>query len=287
MNSKLDEKLIEEKFENVELKDKLEIDCNTGLSMLELTMLIYDYGTRFTKIYKSPINNYKNLSEINYDILCKLTKNNPDSSIEKFIDKNNGLQCGIILNHSKKHIVIVFRGSDSIIDWLYNFLIFKTRIISSIYVHYGFNKQLSPVLDELLDTVNNLTEKYNDYSIYITGHSLGGALSTLFSYYLSKTTNKKINVWSFASPRVGNYNFKKMYNKIKNIEHNRVVNNRDTVTSIPYIGYYHIGTKIYLNKNNSKILKNYFDYDNILSFFNPFDHFLTRYFINFTNSFFV
>ena len=54
-----------------------------------------------------------------------------------------------------------------------------------------------------------------DYQIIFTGHSLGGAISTLASYYYAKynlADNEPVLI-TFGQPRVGNENFARDYMK--------------------------------------------------------------------------
>ena len=39
--------------------------------------------------------------------------------------------------------------------------------------------------DQILADIKPLLEKYPDHKLYVTGHSLGAALSTLASFYLA------------------------------------------------------------------------------------------------------
>jgi alpha-beta hydrolase superfamily lysophospholipase len=57
--------------------------------------------------------------------------------------------------------------------------------------------------------------KYPDYNIYMTGHSLGGALSTLLAFKLAALedarVNKPITCLTIASPRVGNLDLQRAF----------------------------------------------------------------------------
>ena len=52
------------------------------------------------------------------------------------------MQCVIGENPHKKRYTLVFRGSESVWDWLYDLMVIKTTIFSNVSVHRGFYKQL-------------------------------------------------------------------------------------------------------------------------------------------------
>lgn len=221
---------------------------------------------------------YKNgLSDERINIL-----NNIDGDINFFKKYKNGVECGIITNHILKIIIVVFRGSDSILDWIYNLCVFKKQLKNKIYVHYGFYKQLELVKNELITELNIVCKKYKNYELFITGHSLGGALGLLFGYYISDIINKSIRVISFGSPRVGNIYFKKSFESKYNLEHIRFIHNKDPVVSIPYFWYYHVGYKICLNYDYSYDNYTYTNFtndnDNLFYFNNIKDHDIMNYY---------
>lgn len=78
------------------------------------------------------------------------------------------------------------------------------------------------------------------YKIYVAGHSLGGALSTLLAYKLAGSHKdwipKPITVISVASPFVGGSDFKAGFEQLEKdgmLRHLRITNSRDIVPSIP------------------------------------------------------
>ncbi|KAK6130506.1 hypothetical protein DH2020_035764 [Rehmannia glutinosa] len=113
----------------------------------------------------------------------------------------------------------------------------RTRLISLI-------KQAIGHRDESLD----LLAKWH---IYVTGHSLGGALATLLALELSSSQLAKhgaisVTMYNFGSPRVGNRRFAEIYNeKVKDSW--RVVNHRDIIPTVPRLmGYCHVAQPVYL-----------------------------------------
>ena len=70
--------------------------------------------------------------------------------------------------------------------------------------------------DEILHDLNIMFQQYPNYKLYVTGHSLGAALSTLVAFSLASCNDtnhinipKPITCINFASPRVGNKSFLK------------------------------------------------------------------------------
>ncbi|KAH7291054.1 hypothetical protein KP509_30G074700 [Ceratopteris richardii] len=89
------------------------------------------------------------------------------------------------------------------------------------------------------------------WQVYVTGHSLGGALATLAALELSTTKMSSqqlinISMYNFGSPRVGNKKFADRYNEIVK-DSWRVVNHLDIIPNVPRLmGYCHVATPIYL-----------------------------------------
>lgn len=136
-------------------------------------------------------------------------------------------------------IIIAFRGTESIEDWLTDL---KTKFlpIKRGRVHQGFNEGLDYIWSDLIDLLN----RYNDTrrTIWLTGHSLGGALATLAVDRL--LDGWKINgLYTFGSPRVGDKKFRKQFDAQFRHRTFRFVNDEDIVPRVPprNIGYYHIG----------------------------------------------
>ena len=66
-------------------------------------------------------------------------------------------------------------------------MITKKKISDDVYVHSGFYHQLhtNNVYDNIVSKVNEILIENPDYEVFVTGHSLGAALSTLFGYEFS------------------------------------------------------------------------------------------------------
>lgn len=260
------------------------INHEVAKDLLGLTMLVYDYSNKFSLNDNETIETFVNQNDTSVDtsvdtsdvqleldvnderkkVLKNLSKTSPHGRVEKFIsDPITDIQVGITISETNKRISVIFRGSESKSDWYYDLMILKTKILNetynNVFVHSGFYRQLheTDVYQKIVDVVKELIEKYPEYSIYITGHSLGAALSTLFGFELSHEITSNIVVVSFASPRVGNSEFRKMFDEKSNLEHFRISNDRDIVTAGPMFNFQHVGVNITLSEEKSEIFTNY------------------------------
>jgi hypothetical protein len=238
--------------------------------LAKLTMLVYNYGKNFEIGEENTIEDYVKESDltenpilendIRNEALESLSKSSPHGKVHKFysIDTTD-LQVGITISETNKRICVVFRGSESKYDWYYDLSVFKIKLHDNVYVHGGFYAQLhnENMYENIKNDVRELCEQNKDYSVYITGHSLGAALSTLCGYELARDLEKDITVVSFASPRVGNPEFRKEFDKRENLTHYRISNDRDIVTAAPMINFQHVGINISLCDEKYEVFYNY------------------------------
>jgi hypothetical protein len=250
--------------------DVTTISHHIMMDLLRVTMLVYNYGDSFQvtdnnkdiETFVSSMKAKGEFDKIKMDdtrkhILEEIALNVPTGKLYKFItDPVTDIQVGIAVSKGKKRISIVFRGSESLSDWYYDFMVFKHKLKDSVYVHSGFYTQLTTnnVCEELITSVESILSEHPDYHVYVTGHSLGGALSTLFGYILANKIENIVKVVSFASPRVGNYGWKKSFEETKNLIHYRITNKRDIVTAFPIYKYYHVGINVQLSDEKYKIV---------------------------------
>eukprot|EP00997_Jenningsia_sp_PLL12_P000166 NODE_1023_length_1315_cov_238.807267_g842_i0.p1 GENE.NODE_1023_length_1315_cov_238.807267_g842_i0~~NODE_1023_length_1315_cov_238.807267_g842_i0.p1 ORF type:complete len:396 (+),score=105.12 NODE_1023_length_1315_cov_238.807267_g842_i0:92-1189(+) len=100
-------------------------------------------------------------------------------------------------------------------------------------IYPGFRRAYSIVRNQVQQVVTALGPNYT--KIYITGHSLGGALAQVCASHISTMIpdlRAKLRVVSFGAPRVGNDRFAMMYKL--NIPHSfRVVDDKDPVPKLP------------------------------------------------------
>lgn len=112
-------------------------------------------------------------------------------------------------------------------------------------IHMGFATAYAAVGPMLLSTVKRLQEERRR-PVFLTGHSLGGALCGICSLDLHLRLGLKrreIFVSTFGAPRVGNGHYANIYNEFVPI-HWRIVVGPDVVAKLPKIGFTHVGKKV-------------------------------------------
>lgn len=109
-------------------------------------------------------------------------------------------------------------------------------------VHAGFQEAYEEVSAEIEKTF--LDNKNWVWPLYITGHSLGGALATVATQNLEHTLKSQIAAcYTFGSPRVGN----NQYERNIKAPFYRIVHSTDIVTLLPNFGYRHVGDARFLS----------------------------------------
>jgi hypothetical protein len=134
--------------------------------------------------------------------------------------------------------VLAFRGTQDRRDWAVNLdssLVPLHQTVGSVHVHRGFLEAFQKVEADIRADLDGAIPK--DKGLYITGHSLGGALAQIASAAFERDILAAC--YTFGSPRVGQRRFDA---EVK-CPHYRLVNARDVVPSVPppWLGFSHGG----------------------------------------------
>ncbi len=212
----------------------------------------------------------------------------------------------ILQQEDTEDIYVVFRGTENKAEWFANFKFMQSSYkddnpllsksgqkndqIDVGKIHHGFyttytrwdsgsfidhiydlnpdNNQLS-MRDKIEETL--IKNCHKNSRLFVTGHSLGGALATISTLHIHVTEEIVLKpiLYSFASPRVGD---KKFADNFKNLECYRIANSEDIVPKIPLPGllidfavgvgakelqYHHIGMPIYFTQGKGNIGENH------------------------------
>jgi pimeloyl-ACP methyl ester carboxylesterase len=139
---------------------------------------------------------------------------------------------GFILE-SPRAVVIAFRGTRSTADWLSDALAIQQNFRyakENCLTHQGFTAIYSSARKGILSALAKLPEHK---PLYITGHSLGGALATLCAVDVAENSAfAKPHVFTYGSPRVGDPAFAKAF-AAHTARSYRIANPMDIVTMTP------------------------------------------------------
>jgi len=171
-------------------------------------------------------------------------------------------QSDVIPNYPNGVIVVAFRGTSSIEDFVQDAKFWRvhhwqkhrrSQLLwdkngSPAEVHQGFLECFEAVSEAVWHRVRDLSLAMPQADIYVTGHSLGGALANLGALELKRRKLPIKAVYTFGQPRVGNATFASIYNDSLGDRTWRIVNGNDIVPRSPLwiTGYRHSATEIFL-----------------------------------------
>lgn len=174
-------------------------------------------------------------------------------------DFNNSCSGYVAVSHALKVIVVAYRGSvgftQSSAIAVETFLTPMTTFFRGkvqTYWKRGFELLWQA---NMKAEVEALISKNPTYKIWVAGHSLGGAMASLASTWISSfnlAPRKNIILYTFGMPRVGNYDYALLHDQLVNNSW-RVVNENDLIPHFPLIigvpsvltGPYHHGVEVF------------------------------------------
>ena len=171
----------------------------------------------------------------------------------------------VAVSHALEVIVVAFRGSKHFDQafkvFIETLLEPKTPFLNGevqTYWKRGFDA-LWPSMEA---EVKALVSQNPSYQIWVTGHSLGGAMASMASTWLSYyniAPRKNIILYTFGMPRVGNYDYALQHDQLVNNSW-RVVNDNDLVPHFPsvasvsiYNGPYHHGVEAFYSEEATSV----------------------------------
>ncbi|XP_024543842.1 uncharacterized protein LOC9654181 isoform X1 [Selaginella moellendorffii] len=137
----------------------------------------------------------------------------------------------------------------------------KERVTSGLPEAKNEDRKLSLAYDSTKDKLKELVKANKSAKVYITGHSLGGALATVFTAMLfynkeDSVTERIAGVYTFGQPRVGDIDFADYMDEKLNDPVNRyfrIVYSNDIVPRIPFddifFQFKHFGLCFYFDHN--------------------------------------
>ena len=189
------------------------------------------------------------------------------------IQELNGVVICILYND--EFLIISFKGTSNFKEVISDitFIQVDDRYCIPGKFHKGFHDLLfddeTKTAEIIEQKINNILQNSKQTNVYITGHSLGAALATLFFTYLKNSPlsykgrldkDVSIDLTTFGSPRVGDKAFAKALENTF-----RVVNGNDIITKVPSVMFYHCGKCVHVGSNFSYSL---FSDHHIVNYYN-------------------
>lgn len=217
-------------------------------------------GLKARKSYHAP-------TSLSLAVLCDLSYQKPAAALagaaqlgytqSKFINvrkaRDIDTQCLII--GDAHNVVVVFRGSDDINDWFANFQAVRDPgPLTKTKAHEGFQDALFPSVIQVTNAIDGMLD--NNQRIWVTGHSLGGALTSLYAAMMFEAGYTVYGIYTFASPRPGDDPLATALDAKMKIQgkgpHHRVMNESDIVPHLPPEPFFsHSGQRMILKKKSS------------------------------------
>ena len=164
------------------------------------------------------------------------------SSSNTFSDASTGAYCAMYWNVVHNEQVFAMRGTDDVRDALVDIMRWPTPGHGPYKLHAGFMLQANSLMQYV---ANNIASGPTCRPIYMTGHSLGGALATIIASVLAPLhPTREVYAVTFGAPRVGNANYKRYCDSIPNLHIMRVTHTCDIIPRIPTFGYVHVGVAV-------------------------------------------
>nr|WP_183602192.1 lipase family protein [Paenibacillus phyllosphaerae] len=139
---------------------------------------------------------------------------------------------------SDRAAILAFRGTGSAVDWVSDLIaeqIPYKPVAGAGATHRGFTEIYMSAREQVMALLDQLPP---EKPLFVTGHSLGGALATLAALDIAKNQSfQQLLVYTFAAPRTGDPAFVKMYNKSVPVQV-RIHNEFDIVPQLPPLLYH-------------------------------------------------
>ncbi|WP_420239602.1 lipase family protein [Telmatobacter bradus] len=202
----------------------------------------------------------ENISALGYTYLTTIYGNDFTATYDPSL--TDTVSYGFIGVSPAGELVTVLRGSDTILEWVddaeFYFVVnpvsnsygYTEEGFSSIYksLRVGTSQSALSVRKALASYISKGTGS----SVTLAGHSLGGALAELGGLDVALNTSAKPTIYTFASPKVGEYLWVYDYDDHLSSSY-RVYNSSDVVPDLPLWPFEQVKTGFKLTPNTSVV----------------------------------
>ncbi|XP_053403188.1 lipase ZK262.3-like [Mercenaria mercenaria] len=167
------------------------------------------------------------------------------------------------VSHPLKKIILAYRGTASplqLIEQIVTIVKLKVPAKGGGNVQEYFSNANDQIYPCAKSSIKDLVNKYPNYRVVVTGHSLGGAIASIASAHLSFDNvidKDKTTLYTFGMPRTGDRSYAKNHDRLVPKSW-RIVHFRDIVAQLPPMTLssfspYHHQREIFYGKDMSVI----------------------------------
>lgn len=153
----------------------------------------------------------------------------------------------VAIDPTNEHIVVSFRGAQYLgaLSQIIADLIPCPAVCEECHCHHGFYQTWTDVRDETISLVAEAQREYPDYSLVLTGHSLGAAQALLAAAEF-RTNNTQAELFNYGQPHVGDETFAEYVTSQG--DNYRVTHTDDPAPRIgePSLGYRHTSPEYWI-----------------------------------------
>ncbi|KAJ5932283.1 hypothetical protein N7516_006772 [Penicillium verrucosum] len=159
----------------------------------------------------------------------------------------------IAVDHTNSAIVLAFRGSYSVRNWVADVTFVHTNpgLCDGCLAELGFWSSWKLVRDDIIKELKEVVAQNPDYEVVVVGHSLGAAIATLAAADLRGKGYPSAKLYAYASPRVANAALAKYITAQGN--NYRFTHTKDPVPKLPLLsmGYVHVSPEYWITSPNN------------------------------------
>lgn len=152
--------------------------------------------------------------------------------------------------------LVAFRGSDNLMNWIRDLQYYEVvpttfEDCDGCKVHSGFYTIWKNVRDLVVNALQEIQCDQANNLLYVTGHSLGAALTHLAMFHFANAGFAVAKSYSYEAPRIGNKAFAAAFSDrfSRKFPVYRITNRQDPVVHLPpeAFGYSHVQTEVHYN----------------------------------------
>ena len=191
-------------------------------------------------------------------------------TLDEYVIENKKYSVEGFIAYDNEKAVLAFAGTADLKDWKNNAKTWSEPIPSEscgkqIRFHSGFHEAATEIINggngALITRLGELQSQGR--RIYITGHSLGGALAAITAYYAETATApvKLTGVYTFGQPYTGDDDFQFCYDAGLKDRTFRFVTDKDVIPKTRLdSSYRHIGVFMFFDANGNLLNSKPSDY---------------------------